>query len=121
MQPTLAAGDLVVTKRERASAARGGDIVTFADPSRRGDLVTHRVVEIRSRASRLAFVTRGDANTGVERWSIARDGFLGRHVARVPHAGYVVAWLGLPAVRLGFVAVASALLGGLALRRIWAS
>jgi signal peptidase len=122
MRPTIAAGDLILTRREHPSAARAGDVVTFSDPSRSGELVTHRVVGRRPvGGSRIAFVTRGDANTGVERWSIARDGTLGIYVGRLPRAGYGVAWLATPASRLVFVSAASLLLAAVLLRGIWAT
>jgi signal peptidase I len=119
MHPAIATGDLILTKRLGASSARVGEVITFADPSRARKLVTHRVVRRRRSGRRIAFVTRGDANTGVERWSIAANGTVGRYVGRLPRAGYAVAWFGTPPARLLFGTAASLLLGAFALRRIW--
>jgi signal peptidase len=119
MAPAIQGGDVVVTRLVRPSTVEPGDVVTFRDPSRQGDLVTHRVVQVRPEANVLAFVTRGDANTGEERWSIGGDGTIGAAAFRVPRAGHVLAWLRLPAVRTALLVVSALALAGLALRRIW--
>ena len=119
MAPAIQSGDVVVTRLVRPSAVEPGDVVTFRDPSRRGDLVTHRVVQVRREGDRLAIVTRGDANTGEERWSIGRDGTVGSAAFRVPGAGHGLAWLRMPAVRTGLLVASALALAALALRRIW--
>lgn len=119
MAPAIQSGDVVVTRLVRPSAVEPGDVVTFRDPSRQGDLVTHRVVQIRLQGDLLSFVTRGDANTGEERWSIARDGTIGAAAFRVPGAGHVLAWLRMPAIRTALLVVSALALAALALRRIW--
>ena len=119
MQPAIAAGDLIMTKRVRPIEVEAGAIVTFRDPSRGSELVTHRVLKKRHQGGRVAFVTRGDANTGVERWSIDADGTLGMLTWRIPKAGYAASWFRLPVVRFGFLALGTLLVGGVALRRIW--
>lgn len=119
MAPAIQSGDVVVTRLVRPSVVRPGDVVTFRDPSRQGDLVTHRVVQVRPEGDVLAFVTRGDANTGEERWSIPRDGTIGAAAFRVPAAGRVLAWLRMPALRISLLLVSALALAALALRRIW--
>ena len=78
MAPAIAAGDLLLVRRERAALLRRGDVVTFADPHVPGRTLTHRVVAVRTAGERLAVTTRGDANRAAERWTIARDGTVGR-------------------------------------------
>ena len=119
MAPAIHSGDVVVTRLVMPSKVEPGDVVSFRDPSRQGDLVTHRVVEVRAEGGRLAFVTRGDANTGEERWSIQRDGTIGAAAFRVPGAGHVLGWLRMPAVRTAFLVASALALAALALRRIW--
>jgi signal peptidase len=94
MRPAIAAGDVLVTKVARPAAVGPGDIVTFQDPYRKGRLLTHRIVSRRrAPGTGWSFVTRGDANTGVERWNIRDDGQVGRLTGRVPRAGLALAWL----------------------------
>lgn len=121
MRPALRAGDLVWLRAIAARDARAGDVIAFADPARRR-VVMHRVLRVAPRAGdRLAFVTRGDANTGTERWRIAATGAIGRYAGlRLPAAGRVVAAAHGPVLAL--LAVLSGLgVAGLVLQRIWAA
>lgn len=119
MAPSIETGDAVVTRLVHPGDVWAGQVVTFQDPSRSGELVTHRVIEVRRDGSRFSFVTAGDANTGVEQWSMEGSGTLGRLVLRFPKAGYVLGWLRIPAVRTALLFGGAILLSFLALRRIW--
>jgi signal peptidase I len=77
MAPAIGVGDVVVTRLVDPSDVAVHDVVTFRDSSRSGELVTHRVTRVEERSGRFAFVTKGDANTAVERWSIDADGKVG--------------------------------------------
>jgi hypothetical protein len=50
-------------------------------------------------------VTKGDANTGVERWSIKVDGRIGRVVSHIPKAGYVRDFFSTRYARLALLAL----------------
>ena len=87
MRPALRAGDVVWLEGIAAAQVRRGDVIGFAHPDH-GRPMLHRVARIEDRGGRLAFTTRGDANSGVERWSVRRDDRLGRFVGvRVPAVG----------------------------------
>lgn len=119
MAPAIRTGDLLVAKDVPPRKARVGDVVTFHSPDG-GRLLTHRVIERElQRGDRWAFVTRGDANTGVERWGIDAQGTIGRVSARLPKAGYAVAWLGNPLWCLLLVGGGGLGLAFLLARRIW--
>lgn len=119
MRPVLAAGDVVWVKRIVAANARAGDVIAFADPDHER-VMMHRVERTDVGAGgRIRFVTKGDANSGDERWTIAAGGRVGRYVGlKVPSAGRVLfATAGAP---LAVVAVLSGVaLGSLLVRRIW--
>lgn len=119
MSPSVNGGDVVVTRMVKPAEVRVGDIVTFRDPSREQRLVTHRVREVHREAESFSFVTRGDTNTGVERWSIDADGTLGRLSLRIPLVGYAIGWLGTAAVKAALLAVGALVLAIAAVRRIW--
>ena len=121
MTPTIETGDVAMTRTVRAEDVEVGDIITFNDPSRDRMLVTHRAIKIQPKGSRLAFVTKGDANNGVEKWLIDSDGTVGRFQFRVPRAGYVLAMATEPPVRFGLIMGAGLLVAFVALRRIWSS
>lgn len=119
MAPELRRGDLIFSRAVAAREVRVGDVVTFPDPYARGVLLTHRVRAERSLAGgRIAFTTRGDANSGSEHWTVAASGTLTRVAFSVPR-------LGLPILLLGahpaYLALGAALaLWLLALTLIWA-
>jgi signal peptidase I len=119
MQPAIAAGDVLVTEAIAARDTRRGDIITFDDPAREGRTVTHRVVSVRERGAKLAFHTKGDANGKGERWTIAADGTAGHVQVVIPKVGYVLNWFRRPPVRFLFLTLASMLLAGLVLARVW--
>jgi signal peptidase I len=119
MKPAMAAGDVLVTERIAAREASRGDVITFDDPSRHGRTVTHRVVSKRERGDKLAFHTKGDANGNGERWTVAADGTAARVLVVVPEVGYALNWFRQPLVRFVFLTLASVLLAGLVLARVW--
>jgi len=120
MAPAIGAGDVIVTRPVHPAEVGRGDIVTFRDPSRSDALVTHRVVKVSPEGDQYSFVTKGDANTGTEQWSVAAEGTVGARALVVPKAGYLFTKLAEPDVRIALLA-AAALLGAFeAMRRIWA-
>jgi signal peptidase I len=120
MQPTIDTGDIVVDTTIRPTEAGVGDIVTFKDSQRSGELITHRVRAVRRDGDQLDFVTRGDANNNVERWSVPANGSIGKVVYRVPKLGYALASTGSGPGRIALIAIPALLLCGLGLIRIWA-
>jgi signal peptidase len=120
MAPTIKAGDIVVTRMTTPDEVEAGDVVTFRDDTRENELVSHRVLKVKPKDGRLFFVTRGDANTGVERWSIERTGSLGIVSFQAPKVGYFLR-MPNPAVRISLIVAAALLLGTWGLTRIWKS
>lgn len=90
MAPAIAPGDVVVVDRIAPLDARVGDIVTFRDPDGSGRLISHRVRAVRADGGRVAFRTRGDANSESERWSVPASGSIGRVAYTVPAIGTLV-------------------------------
>lgn len=119
MAPAINTGDVVVTRMIDPTGVSVGDVVTFRDPSRSGDLITHRVVKRRIEGAKVSFLTRGDANTGTERWSVDEDGTVGKLAFRIPKVGYGLAWAGSPLARAGLLIAGALLLAVVAIRRIW--
>jgi signal peptidase len=111
MEPALNVGDVVVARQIPAARAQPGQVVTFSDPSRPKKLITHRVRSVSVVDGTARFVTRGDANTGVERWTIPADGTVGLVERRVPKIGYVAGYArtrtGMLALLLPLLAIAT--------------
>jgi signal peptidase I len=119
MAPVMYAGDLVFVRHITAAEARPGDILTFDDSEHPGRTLTHRVVSVEPDATgQMAFVTRGDANTGTESWSVGPDGAVGRYAFRVPAAGRL-SRLSSSGLWRAMVVLAAVLLAGDVLRRVW--
>ncbi|MEX2196211.1 MAG: signal peptidase I [Thermoleophilaceae bacterium] len=119
MEPAIATGDVVVNKRIAPLEARAGDVVTFRDPGDTGQLITHRVRAVRASGAQVTVVTKGDANSSTERWTVSESGEIGRVDYRVPRLGYALFWTGGRWAKLALVTVPSLLLGMLLLAGIW--
>lgn len=119
MRPAIRAGDLLITRAEPATSIRVGEIVSFDDPGLNGRLVTHRVVAIHASPGRIAFLTRGDANSTPESWSVARRGSVGTLDFRIVGVGRAVAWMADPWVRTAVLTLVALALSTALLRRVW--
>jgi hypothetical protein len=67
----------------------------------------------------VSFVTRGDANTGVEEWAIDREGTVGVLTVRIPRLGRWLSFVSLPPVHVALLVGGAALLAIVLLRRVW--
>jgi signal peptidase len=121
MSPALDPGDVVVSTRISPLDARLGDVIAFRDPGGTGRLLTHRVRDIRIDGTQVRFVTRGDANTRAERWSVPGSGQIGRASYRLPLLGYLLTWTTGTLGKLLFTVLPIPILAFLVLRRIWRS
>jgi signal peptidase len=119
MEPTIHTGDVVVEHQIPSLDARIGDVVSFKDPDDPGVLITHRIQDIQVHDGVVEFVTKGDANTGVERWKISADGTIGRVEYHVWRLGYLLYWIRGRLGRLLLVVLPALLLGAYELLRIW--
>jgi signal peptidase I len=119
MEPALRTGDVVVVTRIAPTEARIGDVVSFRSPDVPGRTITHRVVDVTASGTALHFVTRGDANSADESWSIDRTGTIGRVEYRIPKLGFVTNRIGSKVGRFAFLVVPALLLALLELKRIW--
>ena len=120
MEPALSPNDLILTKRSQAADVRAGQIISFAAPGSSGVVITHRVRSAEpADGGRIAFVTKGDANDTVERWTIPADGTVARVVGVAPGVGAVTDWAGSASGRLfvfGFIGLLLLVIG---LRWVW--
>ena len=119
MSPTIATGDVVVSRPVPASRLHAGAVVTFRDPIDPSRLMTHRLQQLETIAGTTRATTRGDANTGIETWEVPAGGTVGVVVYRLPRVGYLLHLAGSPAGRVGLVAVPSLVWGLLSLVELW--
>jgi signal peptidase len=119
MAPAIETGDVVVNRPIAPGDARVGDVVTFREPGSGERFITHRVRRITRRGGRVTFITKGDANTGTERWTIAGSGEIGRVDFRLPGLGYALFWTSGRYAIIALVTVPVLLLGVMTVVRIW--
>lgn len=119
MAPTIDTGDVVVAEPISPLDAEVGQVVTFDNPEADGALTTHRAIAIDRHGNEVRFITKGDSNTGVERWTVRADGSIGRVLYRVPKLGFISVAIQTPTGRIGLVIVPAILLAASGLARIW--
>jgi signal peptidase I len=120
MSPTIHTGDAIIVDKVKPTDLRVGDVVTFRDPADRSRLITHRLRSLQISGKEAHAVTKGDANTGTEQWSVPKAGRVAVVRHRLPHAGYVVEWMRSLPGRIVLVVIPAVLLCTIELRRIWA-
>jgi signal peptidase I len=108
MAPTLQIGDVVVADWERADRVQTGEIVTFPYEVDGTDLVTHRVQTVDLGRDTVRIMTKGDANSTPEQWSVPRGTLLGRVVLTIPKVGTTLVVLGDSATRQLLLGVSAA-------------
>ena len=119
MEPAIGTGAVVVERPIAPREARVGDVVTFKDPEGGERLITHRVKSVRVRGGTARFVTKGDANNTVERWSVPAEGSIGRVAYDVPKVGYLMVYAGGPHGRILLIVLPALMLAAYELVRIW--
>jgi len=119
MEPALHVGDVTVVQRIAPREARVGDVVTFKAPDT-GRVTTHRLRAVRTAPhDRYVFVTKGDANNALERWSLPADGQLSRAVYTVPLVGRALLLIHTPLGWTLLVGLPLLVLAAQEIRRIW--
>lgn len=119
MEPAIGTGDAILVRQIAPRSMRIGDVVTFRDPANQARLITHRVRGLTFSAGTAQVITKGDANTGVERWSVPLGGEVGLVRNRLPRVGQAFVWTRTAPGRLLLLVVPATLLAFCALRRIW--
>ncbi len=82
MEPAIPVGSIVLIKS--APSYIVGDVITYGPDTRKAIPVTHRVVALKDGK----FLTKGDANEGVDAGSVDPKSVIGKVVFHVPYFGY---------------------------------
>lgn len=90
MEPGISAGDVVLVSSGYDAANVVGRVVTFDDPAREDNILTHRVVAINEDGS---LVTKGDANPTDDSVAVPPDAVVGMGRLLVQYVGLPVVWL----------------------------
>lgn len=103
MEPTIAVGDIILSKQATVEELEVGDIVTFTGESGEleGKIVTHRIQSVYEENGQIYVVTKGDANT-VNDPPLRAEAVLAVMKCKVPLLGSLVRIINTP---LGFLAL----------------
>lgn len=88
MEPTILTGSIVVIKPQ--DVYQIGDVVTFGADTKAEIPTTHRIIAMRTDASTTWFSTKGDANEEADPQMIRADQIIGKVLAVIPYAGYML-------------------------------
>lgn len=100
MEPTIKAGDLIITKKIDPKNIKVGDIISFRVEE--DVVVSHRVTGIQTEGE-LTFSTKGDANIGMDAVSASSKDIEGIYIWRAAGLGRFAMFLQTPIGMLIFV------------------
>jgi len=88
MEPAIKTGSVVVDKN--ISNYRIGDIITFKNKNQPKETTTHRIHGIKCQDGGCFYLTKGDANDGVDPEPIESSQIVGKTLISIPYFGYLV-------------------------------
>ncbi len=100
MEPVVPLGGVVITRSY--PSYEKGEIISFSLSSKKGDIITHRVVEKGLDAGKIIYLTKGDANEEADSWKVDESQVVGKSALILPYLGYGVNFIKTPK---GFVAL----------------
>lgn len=100
MEPAIKIGSVVIVKP--AISYRIGDIITFNPCNQTKTPTTHRIYDIKVRAGKTIYITKGEANKTPDPRKISNREIIGRVLFSVPFVGYFVNFIKKP---MGFILI----------------
>lgn len=98
MEPVIKMGSVVMV--QPADNYQKGDVITFTDPRRPKDSVTHRIFEVKTDLGKEVFITKGDANNSPDMETVSRERVLGKALFSIPLVGFVISFA---KTQMGFI------------------
>ena len=95
MSPAIKKGSLIIIKRVDPNTIRKGDIITYTEGS---DTLTERVTETVNDNGNVSFITKADADQGVNARAVSAGAVTGKFVRSISSAGSLMLALRNPAV-----------------------
>jgi len=90
MEPTLSIGDIVILKKQDEDKIKQGDIITYFQ---KGEMITHRIIEIKTTDGKHQYITKGDNNTLEDLENIEYEQIEGVKVIKIPLLGNIISFL----------------------------
>ena len=89
MSPTIPTGSIAVVRPVDPATLHVGDVATYQKSPDNPALITHRIVAIRMKQGREAFIFKGDANRGPDVEPVPADAIRGKVWFHVPYLGEI--------------------------------
>lgn len=83
MEPALNRGDIIIVKETKN--IQKDDIISYKVQN---TVVTHRVVKIKKENNKQYYITKGDANSGLDNEVINASNIEGKYLFKIPLIGY---------------------------------
>ena len=87
MTPTIPVGSIVLVVPADPTTVAVGDVITYQTAPDVAEYVTHRVVGIQRDTDPMSFLTKGDANRGVDKDPVPIGAVRGKVRLHVPYVG----------------------------------
>jgi len=89
MQPSVAVGDLVLTRAQKNLPYKAGDIISFKSQDK---IISHRILGQKNQNGKIYYQTKGDANKNEDPNLVAESEILGKAYFRLPYLGKLIAF-----------------------------
>lgn len=93
MVPTIYAGDVVVTYKDKNNHYNNGDIITFTSDINGGINITHRIKETYIVNNIYSYKTKGDNNNTEDNEIVKGNRVLGKVILKIPKVGFLQQFL----------------------------
>jgi signal peptidase len=88
MEPAIKTGSVVIDKN--ITDYQIGDVITFKNENQPKETTTHRIHDIKCQDGNCLYITKGDANDGIDSESVESSQIVGKTLISIPYFGYVV-------------------------------
>lgn len=87
MKPNINAGDVIIIEPKKEEEIKIGDVITF---QRKGEFITHRIINIEEIDEKKIYITKGDNNNVEDSETITFNEIEGTKVVTIPFLGEVI-------------------------------
>ncbi len=107
MGDTMPVGSLIISKKTNIESIKEGDIISFfsRESYMAGQIITHRVTEVKERDGEVLLVTRGDANNSEDGFYVTQENFIGKIVTILRPEGFITTLYAILTNKIGFFTV----------------
>ena len=105
MNPSIKAGDVVITQSVLPMQIGMSDVIAFIDPHDISKIIVHRIAVSRFEGGNEIYYTQGDANNTIDAWRVERKHIAGKVILHIPFIGYFTDFLKTPKGFLFFIMI----------------